>query len=540
MGERLDRRWVAIITAATIMIGCITVVASIYFFVGRNHQMSWGEKISAGEDYLYIDGKTLTNDDLAYIMSLRRLRSLELTNCNVAECRLRDLKFASREIWSVDLSGTKGLWDLSFLATSKIRHLTLNGCPGVDDISDLNWDELSFLELDDTDVTDLSPLAGSEVMELSFARTDVSDLTPLKSLANELWEVDGSYTKVSSIDVLADAGGLTTLCFDGCPIKEVRKPFTSRYLREVSLAHTPVIDLSGLSNCAVIEKLNLGFAQQLTDMSWLNRQCYETLTTLDLGETGFSAQDVSWVSSCRNLEELTLDGIALGDLELCRQLKALEWLSAVDCDLTSISGIAGCKKLVTMLFGYNRIESLDGLSTPTSEWRETVLDLSHNHLSSVADLPRGEYRCIFLQGNEADLGRTVPANVDSYLLVVDWFGGLDDSRLRDSTNVTYIYLLGCPEDQRAAIERNYWSWRVHFVTEEELLELIEQDDLVYGIYDDMSRYVETVRLKSGITGEKGADQEGTGQEETGQEGAGQEGADQEGAGQESADQEESG
>ena len=516
MGERLERRWIVVILA-TIMMGLITMVIALYYFAGRNHEMSWGEKISAGEDYLYIDGHTLTNDDLAYIVGLRRLRSLQLTNCNVAECRLRDLRFASKNLWSVDLSGTKGLYDLSFLATSNIRHLTLNGCPGIDDISALNWDELSFLELDDTDVTDLSPLADSEIMELSFARTDVSDLTPLEGLVGELWEIDGSYTQVGSIDVLADAVGLSSLRFDGCPLKEVGKPFVSRYLREVSLAHTPVSDLSGLSDCAVIEKLDLGHDDQLSDMSWLNRQCYETLTSLNLGETGFGAQDVSWVSSCKNLEQLTLDGIALGDLELCRSLKSLKWLSAIDCDLTSISGISGCDKLVTMLFAYNRIENLDGLSTPTSEWRETVLDLSHNHLSTVSDLPRGEYRCIFLQDNGADLGRTVPADVETYTLAVDWFSGMDDSRLRNSTSYTYIYLLGCPEDQRAAIENNYWSWRIHFVNEEELLELIEQDNLGYGIYEDMSQYVETMRSKSGITGEESTDQVSTDQADTDEE-----------------------
>lgn len=511
MDEWLEQRWKAV-TVITIIMGIITTLIAILLLAGRSHKMSWGESISSSEDYLYIDGQTLTNDDLAYILSLRRLRSLELTNCNISECRLRDLKFSSRKLWSVDLSGTKGLYDLSFLATSNAYHLTLNGCPGIDDISALNWEELAYLELDDTDVTDLSPLASLHLSELSFAHTGVSDISPLKGMSDDLWRIDGSYTQVSSIDMLAEFQSIFELRFEGCPIEAVREPFTSRHLYEVNLAHTPVSDLSGLSNCAEIEKLDLGFADQLADMSWLNRQCYESLTSLNLGETGFSWQDVSWVSSCRNLEELTLDGIALGDLELCRSLKNLEWLSAVDCDLTSISGIAGCDKLVTMLLGFNRIESLDGLSTPKTEWRETVIDLSHNHLSSASDLPRGEYRCIFLQGNETDLGRTVPANVETYTLAVDWFSGMEDSRLRDSTNYGYVYLLGCTEDQRSAIEDSYWSWRIHCVTEKELLDLVEQDELGYGMYIDMSRYVETMRLKLGIVEQEDAGEESASQE----------------------------
>ena len=507
MGDWLVRRRGAI-ALFTIVMAFITASLTVFFIVGHNHETTWGDDVSSAEEYLTIEGKTLTNEDLQYIAGLRRLKSLELINCNVAECNLRETKFASRNIWYVDLSGTKGLYDLSFLASTHTRHLTLNGCPGIDDVSALTWEELADLELNDTDVTDLSPLAHTSISSLSFAHTGVSDLSSIEGLLDDLWEIDGSYTQVSSLDVLAGTNGLYRMRFDGCPIKEIKKPFASSYLREVGLAHTPVTDLSGLAACADIENLDLHSADQLTDMSWLNPQCRETLTSLNLGETGFDAQGVSWVASCTALESLTLDGIKLGNLELCRNLKNLEYLSAVDCGLTNISGVSNCRKLVTMLFACNQIQSLDGLRTPTSEWRETLLDLSHNHLSSVSDLPKGEYRCILLQGNEEGLGKTLPDKVYTYTIAVDWFSGIEDSSLSDHDAFSYIYLLGCPADQREVIERTFWSWRLHHVREDELLDLLARDELGYSVFVDLSSYVEVMRAKLGLASQDVAAESG--------------------------------
>ena len=503
VGDWLVRRR-GTIAFVTIVMAFVTASLTVFYFVGHNHETTWGDEVSSAEEYLTIEDKTLTNEDLQYIAGLRRLRSVELINCNVAECNLRELKFASRNIWYVDLSGTKGLYDLSFLASTHTRHLALNGCPGIDDISALTWEELYDLELNDTDVTDLSPLAGTNISVLSFAHTNVSDLSPLESLLDDLWEIDGSYTQVSSLDTLAGARMLTRMRFDGCPIKEVKKPFVSSYLGEVGLAHTPVTDLSGLAACTEIETLDLHFADQLTDMSWLNRQCRETLTTLNLGGMSFDAQGLSWVSSCTGLESLTLDGVKLGNLELCRNLKNLEYLSAVDCGLTSISGISGCKNLVTMLFAFNQIQSLDGLRSPSSEWHETILDLSHNNLSSVSDLPKGEYRCILLQGNAEGLGKTLPEKASTYTIVVDWFSGIEDSPLSNIDSVSYMYLLGCPDDQREALEGTFWSWRLHLVREDELLDLIARDELDYSLFVDLSSYVEVMRAKLGLASQDGA------------------------------------
>jgi len=492
MDDWLSRRW-KVVTAVVVAVLVPLILQGGLALMGMfgGHKMSWGERVSRNEDYLYVSDQTLTNEDLEYIASLKRLSSLRIIDCDVAECRLRDLDFKGHELWYVDLSGTKGLWDLSFLGTIKADTVILNDCPKVDMIPELNWDELRDLEINGTSVSDLSPLANSRLRHLSFRNTNVSDVTPLAKLGGELWRVDGSYSKVSSIDALVACQDLISLCFDGCPITEIKEPFACTYLHELSLAGTQVSDLSAFSDCNHLERLNLR-GVKLSDMSWLNSQCRETLTALDLGQTGLNAQDVSWVASCRDLEELVLDGIALGNLDLCQSLEGLTLLSAVNCKLTDVSGIADCSELSTVLLGYNRLREIDTIPAHDADYPDMVLDLSHNQLSSVHDLPLVGYRLLLLQGNSAGVARTLPAGVSGRMMVVDWYRGIQELEAFESDGFDTVYLLECPEEELKDMPYS-WSWMVKRASEDEVLDMIEADDLDYSLFIDLGPYVREVR-----------------------------------------------
>ncbi|MBP3892523.1 MAG: hypothetical protein J6D34_00600 [Atopobiaceae bacterium] len=487
MGGRLSRWWWKAIAIGIVVVLAPVIWLSVSVLIDRlgSHEMSWGERIGRGEDYIYISEQTLTNEDLEYLASLRNLKMLRILDCNVAECRLRDLDFAGHEMWYVDFTGTTGLWDLSFLSTIRAESVILNDCSGIDDISMLNWDALDELEIDGTAVTDLSPLAGSKVMRVSFARTDVSDISPLASLGRQLWRVNGSYSKVESIDALADCENLHELTFDGCSIEQVKKPLAATRLYNLSLADTPVSDLSGFSGCDCLQKLNLR-GTKITDMSWMNRQIRESLTELDFGQAELGASDVGWVAACTNLKRLTLDGIDLGNLDLCRSLTNLEWLSAIDCNLTDISGIRNCSKLTTVLLGYNKLQSISALPMHEDDWDRKIVDLSHNQLSSVSELPQGDYCLIMLQGNNADVARTLTDGVDSYMLVADWYAGIEDSVALTSRDYTTIYLLGCTKEAREVFEETPWKWwALEFVSENEVLDMLETDDMTFSHFEEL-------------------------------------------------------
>lgn len=485
-----------LLIAALVAVWVVSAAVAVYYLAGGSYETSWGESISRSDEYVSIYGETLTQDDLEYIASLRRLRSLRLSDCNVAECRLPELKFASRNLWNLDLSGTEGLWDLSFLSTVPADTVNLSNCPHVDSLSTINKDVVTDLEIDGTEVEDLSPLIGSQIERISFANTKVSDIRPLSEMGDQLWEVDGSDTQVTSIDALASSRWLSRIRFDGCPIEKVETPFESEILHELSLARTQVSDLSAFSGCTGLQLLDLSGNEQLEDVSWLDPECYKTLGTLRLGSTGLDAQDVEWVASCTGLEELVLDGIELGNLDLCKRMRHLLTLGAVDCGLTDITTLSACKELETLLLGYNQLQSLEGLPAPGQDWATAVYDLSHNQLTSARDLPAGDYRLILLHGNDPDLGRTVPSTIRPYMVSVDWFSGIEDSALSNISSLSTVYLLGCPNEEPSKYESPWWTWKVKYVSEDELLTILEEDNLSYGLYEtDFTSYVDIARRK---------------------------------------------
>ena len=478
------------LSVVLVTIACAIVASFFYLSVSGLSavEMSWGESIKRNEEFLTIEGQTIAQADLEKIAGLKRLRYLELKDCNVAECRLPELTFASKKLYHLILAGTKGLWDTSFLSRLQARYLDLSGCESVTTLDDLNWDKLDDLCVDGTGITDLSFVRDSQLHRLSFAHTEVSDLSPL-SAVDELWEVDGSSSKVTSLDSLASLRWLYELRFDDCPITSPKKAFASEYLRELSLENTKVRDLSSFSRCTSLDLLDLGGCGRVTDLSWLAKETRETLTTLNVAHTGLDASDLSWLSSCTQMKRLTLDGIELDGLGMCERMRELEALSAVGCGLTGISGVQECTGLETLLLGFNQLTSLDGLPRSDAEWPRLELDLSHNQLKTASGIKSGSYRLIMLQGNAPDIWSTVPAGVDAYQAVLSWYEGLGDDRLPSKGRFTRIYLLDCPPDEEGSGGDYFWWYGVERVSEEELLDLLANNGLAFSLFGDYRWYV---------------------------------------------------
>lgn len=478
-----------VLIALAIAEGILTMVLAFIFLFPKPYVMSWGETIDRRESYVYVEGQTITQEDLETIASIKTLRHLSMTNCNVAECRLPELKFASRDLYSVDLSGTEGLWDLSFLSNLQAEELTLSGCKGIDDLSVLNLDVLEDLDVSNTEVSDLSPLAGSQLMTIKFAHTNVSDLSPLASMGS-LWEVDGSYTKVSSLEPVAQVNGVWRIRFDGCPIAEFPSSLAASYMDEVSLAHTQIKDLSGLAGVRGPIELNIAGNPQITDLSWVDEEMCESLEKLNVSMTGLTADDLGWLRSCPKMEELTLDGIKLGNLDMCRNMHDLSLISAVGCGLTDVSGIKGCSELEAILLGYNRVTDLSDLPRPADDWPTMEVDLSHNGLTSLDGLPAGSYRFLLLHGNNLDYTRKMLQGIDCYSTVVSWGEGIEKSALTDDDRFSDVYLLDCPPSEFEWVDKAFGYYQLTRITTDELLYRLRSDGFPYSVFGDYSGYVE--------------------------------------------------
>lgn len=482
----IDKKsWVLI--GIFVAVGVINLVLAVIMLFPKPYTMSWGEEIDRRETYLRVEGKTFTQDDLETIASIRTLKSLTLKDCNVAECRLPDLRFASRGLYELELVNVKGLWDLSFLSNVPVDYLTLRDCTQVDDLSTINLDELTELDISGTAVTDLSPLAGSSISRLSFARTEVSDITPL-SKVRDLRHIDGSDTQVSSLDAISKFVMPSSIDFSGCPIGELPEDLDLSYTYELDLSRTKIRDFSVLGNCRGLTRLDLAGNPQLEDLSWLDDESIRSLERLNLAGTGLEKDDLTFLHKCTELEELYLDGIALGDLNTLGELRNLTYLSAVGCDLEDVSGIKRLPEIETLLLGYNHIADLSGLPEPSTDWQEMILDLSHNGLTSLKGLPVGAYRLLLLQGNDIDYAATLSPRIDSYMIIASWNDSIEKSALSEYGRFSVLYVIGYPEDRGGAAPDGFSSYQFVQTNPDQVLYALKNDGFDYSLYTDFEWY----------------------------------------------------
>ena len=478
------------LVSAAISLGLI-----LRFMVFNGFTTSWGEHFRYNENYVWVSGQTLTQEDLEHFAGMRKLSHFELVDCNVAECRLPELEFASKDLWYVSFEGTKGLWDIGFLSTLAVRNLDLSGCSSVTSIDGLDWNALKNLDIDGTSVSDLSAVRGTDLWYISFADTNVEDISPLVE-AKELSEVNGANTKVTSIDVLAELPWLVSIDFSGCELANPTRSFASPGMTEVLLRNTGVSDLSCFEECDNLGVVDVSGNPAIDNLLWVNESSRSYLTELNVAYTGLDASDLDFVAECSGLQSLTVDGIELGNLDLCKRLTHLERLSAVGCGLTDVSALRGKSDLTIMLLGYNQLESLEGLPSPTDEWAQAELDLSHNNLTSIRDLPAGKYRYIMVQGNDPDIGRTMPPGVEAYEMAMPWFSGMEDSRVGDYYSFNQIYLLDCPEDRVEQVAVDFPLYRLQRVSELELADLLEANEMDYELDGDYRWYVARLRQEA--------------------------------------------
>jgi hypothetical protein len=102
------------------------------------------------------------------------------------ECGLRDVVERAPKLRYLHVHHSPWVHDLGSLAALPLEHLGLWGCRGVTDFALLaRLTQLTYLDLEDTNIRDLTPIVGLTKLETLWLRgCDVADLTPLKALHN--------------------------------------------------------------------------------------------------------------------------------------------------------------------------------------------------------------------------------------------------------------------------------------------------------------------------------------------------------------------
>lgn len=491
----------------------LALVAVLTFGLGSHsspttYVASWGSSIYLDTNSVIVRDTAVTQEDVETFAQMENLTSLYFYDCDLSGCNLSQLAQASAPLKTLDLSGSTGIDDLSFLANLPLKKLHLSGWEAFDDLSLLPLEHLEELYVDGTGISDLSPLAeASQLQVLDFSDTAVTDLTPLEQLSS-LQGIAGARTHVTSLEALFGLENLTALDFSGCAPADslgitvspavpltigeqqdaARTTFASLSLTTIRLNDADIVDLNAFQNCTRIEELCLSGHTGLDDLSWFDSQNYATLERLDLSHTKLTPSDLAFVAQCPKLKALKLDGLELGDLSFMDGLTSLTYLSAVNCGLTDISPLTSCTYLNVVLLSHNKITDASPLKyLAYVDASSTLIDLSYNALTSVAPLARGTYRALFLQGNADEIGGTIGTDVNAWELVVPWYAGLLDSDIAEGKDRYYrIYLIGCPENQILNVQDALGSSCVEFVTTDELSQLMSEDALEYPlrqIYD---------------------------------------------------------
>lgn len=423
-------------------------------------ELSWGSEPDR-TSYFVARDKTLTQSDLKTIASLDQLTSLMFEGCDLSGCDFSNITFASQKISKVSLAGSTGISDFSFLDALPLAELNVAGCSTFDSLATLPLENLTKLDVSGTAVRDLAPL----------------------TKATNLENIDASDTDVTSFDALAGLEKLTSLSLDNCLLEAPGSQLAALRLASVHLANTGLVDLSFLANCTVLEALDISGNTELSDLSWLDPQNQSKLAKLNVSQTSLNVDVLaSYVTQCPNLSELSLDGLSLGTLELCKGLKNLTVLSAMNCGLNDIAALEACPELRVILLSHNKIADVSPLAALASiNHDDTIIDLSDNALTSVEALPDGNYRALMLQGNAQDIGKSLTSGLQGYEVVLPWYDGMQNSALATSHGFSRVYLLDCPQNQVLAMEDALGSGSVVFIDEDELRTLYETDGFDYPL-----------------------------------------------------------
>ena len=485
---------IALIAGAAAVL--IAIIAAVSILTG-SFTTSWGDKVSKGDTYVDATDVKVTQADLQKIVGLKNLQRLTLKGCDLSECDFSQVSFASSEFRELDLSGSTGVKSYAFLSDLPLKHLYLQGQESFDDLSVLDTSSRATLDINGTGVTDLSPLEGCTVDDLDFSNTEVSDISVLSSLG-ELRRVVGSRSKVTSLTPLRELTKLKTIAFDGCNVGSLSKSFASLELQDVSLADAHVTSLDGLADCTVLKRLNLAGNTRLSSMDWLDAQNYTTLSEVYLARTGLTADGLGWLTNCTQLTALSLDGIALTDLSVCSNLAKLTDISAVNCGIEDVSGLAGCPELLRIYLGANKISDVSTLKLESEN--PVTLDLTGNQLSTLEGLPQVKYRALVLYANATDNAASViPDGLEALEVVTPYFDGIESSPLTNYSRFSTVYVVDCPQNQVLKLQEAF-SASLKMVSEDELLDLYENDGFTYALHTDSSYLVSVLKGSSSGTG----------------------------------------
>lgn len=260
---------------------------------------------------LQLTNTTVSTDDLAAIAALPKLKSLVLSNCNIATIT-------------------------SLEKATKLEHLDLssNAIRNVDALGKL-----------------------TALKELYLQHNAIAKLQNLSSL-KELKTLDVSYNAITDLTGATSAKALTHLNAESNAITQLSKIGSLTGLTYLNLQSNKLKEIGNLSGCTALTELDLS-DNSLTDISDLSKLV--NLTTLD-----FSNNSVTTIPTwSKNCALVSIDG-SKNKIKSLDPLSGLKSLNQVHMDynsnISSVKPLEKCPLLVEVNVYGTKVKSVSGLT----------------------------------------------------------------------------------------------------------------------------------------------------------------------------------
>ncbi len=304
---------------------------------------------------LYLDGN-IDITDISPLNNLTKLKALDLSATSVDSISCLD-KLTELECLKVNRTDITDLHTVS--SYKNLETLSINSLEGLDQSTISLPDGITSISCENNGIHDIGFLSGkTKLYSIHLANNEIIDLSPLSGLDN-IWTLDLSNNKISDI-----------------------APIPKESLQDLKLKNNSVSDISSLSNATEkLNKLDLGF-NKISDISAL----YKLYGIYSLYINNNEISDISALSECFRIEELDISYNLISDISVIASIDNLKSFSARGNQIDDISALAETPLLkdsdMDIDLRNNKITDV----TPLSNFKTRRLYLSNNNISDVSPL----------------------------------------------------------------------------------------------------------------------------------------------------------
>lgn len=455
-------------------------------------------------------------DDYSSISDLKYLQSLYITGANLTNEQLSSIKFDNKEYLNyVDLSDNPELSDLSPLSNLKLlgqlvvdktavrdfsslkdcevlHNVSAQSC-GITDISTLTNKAISYLYLNNNEISDISSFANFEALQtLEISNNQIADISALADRkvlrtlhlnSNQISDISAlsstpylswlqiSDNQISSLLPLANAEQLGYLYINRNKLTNLDGLENSLMLKVLEATENQLENINGITNCTILEQFNIN-GNNVSDISLLGKSA-ATLERVFFN--GNSVSDISCLANTSKLEYLSFDYNKVTTLDSLKNSTALLAISAEYNEIESMAGLANSTKLKYIYLPHNKINDMTPVANlaPRAENDFAVIDLSSNNISELKLTADKKYTYLAVYNNPIQSFKKV-AEVDGKYFLFTYVDGMDLTGFDQAFSIYNV--IDCPKDKQVSVRNSILGTDVIYIARDVLFSTVEEAD----------------------------------------------------------------